>query len=104
MQAGKLDRRITIIGKTISRDDYGAEIVSWATRETVWARYLPGGGNERFAAAQVYAETQGRFQIRWRTDVTTDNRILFDGKEWDILDVCELGRREGIEMKAKARA
>lgn len=103
-RVGDLDRRITIQAKTVERDDYGATKETWSDAATVWAQYLPGGGDERFAAAQVYAETQARFRIRWRDDVTTQHRVLFDGKLWDILAIDEMGRRGGLEIKARARA
>lgn len=104
MMAGKLDRRIVIQGLTVTQDDYGGEVDAWATLATVWAQWLPGAGSERFTAASVYAEAHGRFRIRWRSDVTTKHRVTYDGKEFDILAVDEIGRREGLELKVKARA
>lgn len=104
MHAGKLDRRIVIQLKSLSQNAYGEAIETWADLAEVFAQYLTGGGNERFSSAQVYAETQGRFRIRWRADITPQHRIVFDGKEWDILAVDEIGRKEGLEIKVKARA
>lgn len=104
MQAGQLDRLITLQGKTSTQDDHGGVVEAWAKVADIWAQYLAGGGNERFASAQVYAETQGRFRIRWRSGVTPQHRIVFDGKEWDIIAVDEIGRRTGLELKVKARA
>lgn len=104
MKAGDLDRRITILALTVERDDFGGVVETWSEVATVWARYLPGAGNERFMAATTYAETQARFHIRWRGDVTPEYRLSYDGKEWDILSVNEIERREGLEIAAKARA
>ena len=104
MQAGKLDRKIVIQTLTETQDDYGGVVESWSELATVWARFIPGGGNESFVAQAVYAEAQGRFHIRWRSDVTTKHRIQWDGKDWDILAVSEIGRREGLEIIVKARA
>lgn len=104
MQAGKLDRRITIQSATLIDDGYGGQVETWGDVATVWAQFLPGGGNERFASAQVYAETQARFRIRWRAGLSPKNRVLFDGKAWDVLAVDEIGRRDGIELRVKARA
>lgn len=102
--AGKLDRRIALQEKTASKDALGGLTESWVTIANVWAQYLTGGGSERFSSAQIYAETQARFRIRWMASITPEHRIVYDGKEWDILSVDEIGRKEGIEIKAKARA
>jgi SPP1 family predicted phage head-tail adaptor len=103
MMASALDLRIVIQAKTSAQDEsFGGAVETWEDVVTVWAQYLPGGGNERFAAAQVYAETQARFRLRWRDDVTVQNRITFEGKTYDILAVDEIGRRHGLELKVKA--
>jgi SPP1 family predicted phage head-tail adaptor len=104
MNPGKMDRQITLQKFTVTQDAYGEPIETWTTLAEVWAQYLPGGGNERFAAQQVFAETEARFLIYWRNDVTPVNRLQFDGKGYDILAVQEIGRREGLELRAKARA
>jgi SPP1 family predicted phage head-tail adaptor len=104
IDAGSMDRRITIQGVSLADDGYGGQVETWSTVAEVWAQFLPGGGNEKFASAQVYAETQARFRIRWRSGLSPKNRITFDGKTWDVLAVDEVGRKEGLELKVKARA
>lgn len=105
MQAGQLDRLITLQALTVTTDAYGGVVESWSPVATLWAQFLPGGGNEKFTAAQVYAEAQARFRIRYRDDVTPEHRIVDEyGTEWDILGVSEIGRRVGLEIHCKARA
>ncbi|OAN53892.1 hypothetical protein A6A04_13450 [Paramagnetospirillum marisnigri] len=102
MDAGRLDRRVTIQALTTSSDALGGVTETWADLATVWAQFLPGAGKEAYSAAAVHAEAQARFRIRWRSDVTTVHRVIYDGKAWDILAVDEIGRREGLELKVKA--
>lgn len=105
MDSGRLDRLITIQVASMTQNDYGEEIPSWSTLAQVWAQFLPGGGNERFTAQQVYAEAQARFRIRHRSDVTPENQITYDSKTWDILSVDEYGGRGvGLEIRVKAAA
>lgn len=104
MDAGKLDRRITLRSVTVTQDAYGGVVETYADMATVWAQYLPGGGNERFVSAQVYAETQARFYLRWREGITTQHRVVFDGRDYDIVAADEIGRREGLELRVRARA
>ena len=40
------------------------------------------------------------FTIRYRTDITERNIILYDGKIWDIAGIKTLGRREGLAITA----
>lgn len=104
MQAGRLDRRITIQTLTETQDSEGHPVKSWSALDTVWAQALPVRGGEQFLNAQKYAESEMRFQIRYRTDVTVKHRIVYDGKNYDILAVLEIGRRRGLNILAKARA
>jgi SPP1 family predicted phage head-tail adaptor len=104
MRAGKMDRRIIIQRATVTQDDHGEPIETWATLDTVWAQYLPGGGDERYSGQQVFAETQCRFRIRHRAGIKPTDRVSYEGREYDILAVDPIGRREGLEIKAKARA
>lgn len=103
MQAGKLDRRITIQEPVISQDDYGEPVVTgWADVATVWAQVVPVSGREYFDATAVRAEKTTRFRIRWRSGLTEAMRIVYDGRNYDIRSIVELGRREGLEIRAEA--
>jgi len=102
MESGKLDRRITLEALTATQGSLGGVSEGWAALATVWARWLPGGGNETFTAAAVHAEAEGRFRIRWRSDVTTKHRVVYAAVNYDILAVDEMGRRDGLELKVKA--
>lgn len=104
MRSGRLDRTITIETNTPTQNSFGELIDSWATLATVPAQYIPARGGERFTAQQVYGQSVATFKIRYRTDVDVEDRITFDSKTWDILDIRELGRREGLEIDAKAEA
>lgn len=105
IQAGKLNRRITIQGKSIVQDDVGAEIVTWGDVATVWAELLTLRGSERYALQQFVGHALQTFRIRWSSTVaviTTEHRISYDGRTFDITDVREIGLREGIEIDCYA--
>lgn len=105
MQSGKLDRRITIQGKSITQSDSGQEVVVWTDVATVWAEKIPIRGLERFSIQQIVGESVKTFRIRWSSDVseiTDEHRIMSDGRAFDITDVREIGRRVGIEIDAFA--
>ena len=99
---GKLDRQITIQSLTQTQGEYGELIDTWTDVATVWANAYAGAGKEFVAARQVNAEVSMQFQIRWMA-VSTTMRILYDGKYFDIVDIAEVGRRERLNIFAKAR-
>lgn len=105
MQAGELDRRITIEQNTPSgRDDHGQNIDSWSLLATVWARVSDRRGRERFTDDRELAYRTITFRIRWRSDVTdTKIRIQFDDRTWDVTAINEIGRRDGIDIDAEVR-
>lgn len=106
MQAGKLDRRITLQRATITRDEYNAEVSTWADLVTVWASYEPIRDGERFRAGERASELSARFQIRYSSQVsgvTSEDRLQFDGRTYEIEHVKEIGRREGLELTTVAR-
>lgn len=98
MLAGKLDRRVTIQRKQVTRDDFGGEVIAWAEVCTVWARIIPLRGSERFVAQQEQADRDARVQMRWWPGITPAMRVIYEGRVWDIEAVAELGRRDGLEL------
>ncbi len=105
MQAGGLDRRVEVLVREELRDPLSGEPREvWARLAEVWAEVLPGPGSERYGDQQRVATNATRFRIRYRDDVTPLNRLRYRGREYDIHGVQEIGRREGLEVLAEARA
>src|SRR5690554_282087 len=103
MRAGDLDRRITINRAGSVTNAYGEIVETWADLATVWAKVEPISDGERWRAAEVAAHVTTRFTIRWGLGVTPQDRILYEGREFEIAGVKEIGRREGQEITASAR-
>lgn len=107
MEAGKLDRRITIQRFTATTDALGGEVKTWIDIATVWASVewvKDGERRERLQLSEVAASAEVRFQIRWGLGVTVEDRVFYDGRAWEITAVKEIGRRVGQELTARARA
>lgn len=99
-----MDRRITIKGKSIAENSFGECIETWTDLATVWAEVREIRGGERYAAMQTQASVDRIFRIRYRAGITPENIIYYDGKDYDIGGILEIGRREGLEIYASARA
>lgn len=107
MRSGELDRSIVIQARTETLDSYGEPVYTWAkihADDILPARIAPQRGGERFTAQQTIGKFVTTFRIRYRIDVTVLNRIVYDSRNWDIQDVREIGRREGLEIDATARS
>lgn len=98
MRAGGLDRRVTLREPSAGTDTIGQPTETWADAATVWAEVREIKGREYFEAAQVQAERTVTFRIRYRSDVTEKWRIVWNGTEYDIRALAEIGRREGLEI------
>jgi len=105
MRAGRLDRRIIIQENTPTQNGVGSEVDSWSDLYVVWAEVIPVRGTERYAGSQDAAVIEEKFKIRYLKGITPKNRILYNGRIYDIKGApLEIGRREGLEIQAKARA
>lgn len=100
-----MDRRLSIMRLSeTGRDGLNQPITSWVRVARVWAQARPNRGAERFEAQQVTGSAVMTFHLRYRSDLTVLDRIAYDGRDWDIADVRELGRRVGSEIDCVARA
>ena len=102
---GTLDRRVTIQTRSISTDAYGSPIEAWADTATVWAGvdYPKTGSLEQFYDAVNIATTSVTFTIRYRAVSLSENRVKYNGEEYDIERVGEIGRRNFTTLGAKLR-
>lgn len=100
MRAGELDRQIVIEQPNEVKGTKGELITTWLTFATLPAHFRPLRGREYFAAGQVNAQENAAFTMRWMSGITPKMRINFDGKIWDIRNIAEIGRREGLEISA----
>lgn len=105
MQAGRLNRRITILQSGSTREStFRTDTKGWVPLATVWAEVqdmLPSRG-DRLAEGVDIARKPCRVRIRYRTDVTSDMRLRIRSEEYRIVSgPVELGLREALEMLAE---
>ena len=106
MQAGRLDRRISIERNTPTRNDLNEDIPSWSVLATVWASKEDVRDTERQRAAESGQVITTRWQIRWSSDVASvdgRDRVVHGDRVYQIQGVKEIGRREGLELTTSAR-
>lgn len=101
---GRLDRRVVIEKKTVTRDaTYGSEQITWTTHAEVWAEAkdkFSDTSEERVAQGARIVTRSTRLTIRWVEGVTSDMRVRVkrDGRLLQIVAIAEVGRREGLQL------
>jgi SPP1 family predicted phage head-tail adaptor len=93
LEAGRLNKRVTLQSHGITQDANGTPVEGWSDVATVWAAVEPLSGREFFAAAQVQAEQMQRITIRYRAGIDTAMRVAWAGRLFDITAVIDWRER-----------
>jgi SPP1 family predicted phage head-tail adaptor len=91
-------RRITIETKSVARNSFGDEVVTWVEFAKRWARKRDSGGREFFDAAREIAEDGTVWKLPYLAGLTGAMRISYAGQVYDIRSIKELGRKQGHEV------
>ncbi|MCW2412931.1 MULTISPECIES: phage head closure protein [unclassified Sphingobium] len=99
MKAGDLKERIAITAATSAQNAIG-EVVegSHATIATVWAAKWTLTSKDIARAASAQQQTEAKFAIRYRDGVSTSNRIVHKGTDYQILSIEEFEDGWGLYL------
>lgn len=101
---GKLDRKITIQAMTRTQGTtYGEPTETYTTWLQPWAEIRPLTVREITEAKQVSAEAMLHFQIHWVRGMRMTHRIVYEGLEYTIQSIQEVGRRDRLNIIGSAR-
>ena len=112
MEPGERDWTITIQQRPLAdeADDSGAPLEDWTDLVTMPAAKYDISGQEKFAAQQLSASYDTRWEINYRADMDPElikvakfRRVLHRGRVHDIVDASMIGRREGIKLMTLAK-
>lgn len=98
VRAGRLDQRIELQRKTVVQSASGNLVGTWSTLKEVWSRVdAEKSGGERYVQNGVRSPADYTFWVRSdiviRYSLTTEDRILWKGKLYDIRDIPDQQRR-----------
>lgn len=101
----RLDRRISLMSATAAADAYGGLTETWAAYSAVSAavEYPMAGTNEQINNGIQTATTSVSFTIRHNSTVTPIHRVEFDGAQYDIVEIRQIGRKIYTQIIAKRR-
>lgn len=103
MNPGKMDRRVTVQVRVVSKDAAGGRVETWADAFEGWAEAVRVKQNEAIAADADRNTEERQFRMRYRTGIASGtHRILYQLRFYDITAIEEEGRRESILITCQA--
>ncbi|MZR14228.1 phage head closure protein [Maritimibacter sp. DP07] len=103
LEAGKMDRLLTIQRASVALDGYGGEKYQWSDLAVVWADVREISDEERWRAGQVGVQVKFRALIRWQPtlwDLSTKDRVKIGSTVYAIFGVKEIDRSRAFEITA----
>lgn len=104
MRAGRLDRVIVIQRYAASVNEYGTPSFTWSNLTALRAQIVQASTEEFIRAFGASDETLIIFRTRYHGGVTNADRVVFEGREFNIKDLKEIGRRRGLEIRCAGAA
>ncbi|WP_052269525.1 phage head closure protein [Leisingera sp. ANG-M6] len=102
--ARRLDRKVIFLEAVAGKNGLGEKRRDdWQELFTVPAGFEPVNDSERWQAGAVEQKADARFTVGYtaRTAaITGENRLRFEGRDWRITGVKEIGRRRWLEFTA----
>ena len=103
MRSGLMDRIIQIMVATTTIDANGTPQRAWAVFATMYAQLLQRSTNE-FMLKELGEDSVivVVFRIRWKDGLSLANQVTYNGTQYRIADIKEIGRREALELRCVA--
>lgn len=103
MNPGKMDRRLTVQVRALTKDGAGGRVQTWTDSYKVWGEIVKHKGNEGMMADADRRTDEVQFRIRYRRDIASDtHRILYQLKFYDITGIEEEGRQDRLLLTCRA--
>lgn len=102
MRAGKLTSTITIERASTTVDAYGVPQETWTTFATVRAQVITSTTEEFMRTFGASSEAAIVFRVRFLAGLTLADRITFKGRAYNLVEIKELGRRAGLDLRCTA--
>ncbi len=101
INAGKMDRRITIDRQTETVKPSGDVSKVWTPIAVVWAEVLQQSATEFFTGFGEAETGSIIFRIRYMPGITTADRVTYNGSVYGLKEIKEIGRYEALELRGE---
>lgn len=95
---GNLRYSIQVISKSVTKDEFGAEIVTWTNSFKLRAERKFAAGDKTLDNKEVFNSQRLVLTTFFRRGVSTDDRIIFQDKKYLIKSIVEIGFGEGMQI------
>lgn len=102
IRAGSLDRSIEIQRATTTVDDAGTPTTTWSTVALLRAELRSNAADDEAHASGAVTVTTRTFRTRW-ADVLVGDRVVYAGNTFEVVEVVEIGRRQGLDLRCNKR-
>lgn len=99
MRAGAMDRVIEIQRASESVNNLGQVVAVWNAIATMRAQKIEASTAEFMRAFGASTETAIVFRTRFLEGVTLADRVSYEGSAFNLVEVKEIGRRKGLELR-----
>lgn len=101
MRAGNLDRLIEIQRRSTGLDLYGTPVESWTTFATMRAQLLKNATDDREGERGHTTNAVRTFRMYYFASLSLNDRLLYEGQQYEITGISEIGRRVGMEVSCQ---
>lgn len=99
MQAGLLNRRVTLQAPGTTQDELGQPIPGWTDVATLWADIRMKSGLESIKAGAQVSVVQASIRVRYRAGITAGMRLTHNLQAFNIVAVMpDVGGREYVDL------
>ncbi|QNQ63104.1 phage head closure protein [Brucella sp. 6810] len=102
MRAGKFDRIIAIERETETVTPSGGVIKEWQAIAIVRAEIVQQSATEFLTGYGEAEDGTIVFRVRYRSGITTADRVAYNGARYNLKEIKEIGRRRGLELRGVA--
>lgn len=103
MKAGKLIYRIAIEEAATTVNDAGTPTSTWTRKAILRAELVEQSTEEFLGDGGATDEELAVFRTRYLQGVTNADRVVFEGRPYNIRQLTPLGRRVGLELRCMAQ-
>lgn len=94
MNPGLLDRRLSLLQRTVTADAAGSPVETWADAGPLWAQRVEVSGGESQSAGANRSTVASIYRIRYRSDLIAADapgkfRVRADGRDHNIASALE---------------
>lgn len=100
---GRMDRRLTVQARTVSKDATGSRVETWADSFECWGESVRQTAREAISANADREHEERQFRIRYKSGISSgSHRVLYQLKFYDITSIIEEGRRDRMLLTCRS--